>query len=405
MIREKGIYMWKLPEEYKEKEILYRRLILFALGLGLIVVYFSQILSVIGAFVWMIMPFIIGGFLAFCLNTFTRVIKRFGAKVLKIEYNPKQEVWYKLITTLIIVVILCCVIFYVGPSLIGSIEKIASELPGRIQSLISTAYAKSEKYPSIHNWMEENEELLSDVPKLVTSFFSFLSSGAASSDTLGGFKSFITSTFSWIWVLFLSVVFSFIAFFNTTRFVKEGRMIAIAFLPPKAYEKAAFLTRKISRVFSQYLGGTVLECCILATLVSVFGLIFRIPNAVLVGVFCGFCALVPMFGATTGAIICTLVILIDSPAKAITFIIMFICIQQVEGNFIYPNVVGKSVGLPAMYVLVAITIGGSLAGIMGMIISIPVATVIYELITEQAQKRIDSHEIKAELLYDEQQDS
>ncbi len=95
-----------------------------------------------------------------------------------------------------------------------------------------------------------------------------------------------------------------------------------------------------------------------------------------------------MFGATVGAIICTLFLLMESPGKAITFLIMFICIQQVEGNFIYPNVVGKSVGLPPMFVVVSITIGASLAGIIGMIVSIPVASVIYEMITRQAQKRM-----------------
>lgn len=386
--------MWKLPKQYRDREILYRRLILFTLSLGLIVVYFSQILGLIGNAIWICLPFIIGAILAFALNTFCRVIMRLSGMAFHREFSEKSVPFFKVMTLLIdaLAVILVCV--YVLPSLIVSLQKLAVELPEKLDLLIDEIYRKSVKIPFLHTWMDENQELIHDAPSLVTRLFSFITTGTAG-DALVGMKDLISSTFSWIWILFLSVVFSFIAFFNTRQFVREGKLVARAYMPDWLYQQTASFVKLVSRIFSQYLGGTVLECLILASLVSIGGLIFQIPNAVLAGVVCGICALVPMFGATAGAVICTLFIFIDSPGKAITFLIMFICIQQVEGNFIYPNVVGKSVGLPAMYVVVAITIGASVAGILGMILSIPVFTVIYELITQHARARVEEQE-KAE---------
>lgn len=102
----------------------------------------------------------------------------------------------------------------------------------------------------------------------------------------------------------------------------------------------------------------------------------------------GIGALIPMFGAICAAFLCTLLILIQSPAQGVTFFIMFICIQQIEGNFIYPNVVGKSVGLPSMYVIVAITVGASIGGVLGMVVFIPFFSSIYRLLREYEKKRM-----------------
>lgn len=383
--------MWKIPEKYREKEVLYRRLILFTLFLGLIVVYFSQILGIIGAAIWVLMPFIIGAILAFCLNTLTRVLMRFSRKVFHLKTTRRTLPAFKLVTILIVALVVVLIMVFVIPSLVNSVQRLAVEMPVKLSALVDTVYKKTVNVPMIHDWMDENRQMLSNMPSLLGNIAMILVTGSAS-DSIAGMTHLISSTMSWIWIVFLSVVFSFICFFNTTKFVNEGKLVAKAFLPEGIYQWLAHFLKMVSRIFSQYLGGTVIECLILAALVSVFGLIFNIPNAVLVGVVCGTCALVPMFGATTGAVVCTLFIFLDSPGKAITFLIMFICIQQVEGNFIYPNVVGKSVGLPAMYVVLAITIGGSVAGVLGMILSIPITTVFYELLMENAKARVEKKE-------------
>lgn len=379
--------MLKLPKEYHDKEILYRRLILFTLSLGLIVVYMPRILGLIGTAIWVCLPFIIGTFLAFVLNTFCKVLMRFGRYTLKIEHNEKYLPVYRILTLLILLGFVTLLLVFIIPQLISSVEHLATEFPAYLTRLVARIYDYSERFPMVRDWLDQNNDLVSDVPNLLGKVSSFLFAGTAGT-TLENIQGVLSNTFSWIWIMFLAVAFSIIAFFNSTTFIKESRMIAKAYMPPRLYRDCSRLTSLIVEIFTQYIGGTVLECIILATLVSVFGLIFQIPYAVLIGVFCGICALVPMFGATAGAVLCTMLLLMQSPGKALTFLIMFICIQQVEGNFIYPNVVGKSVGLPPMFVIVAITIGASMAGILGMIISIPVASVIYALILDQAKNRM-----------------
>lgn len=378
--------MFKLPKEYRDWEILARRVILFALGVGLIVVYMPQILGFISKAVWICLPFIIGGFLAFVLVIFQRVLMKFGKYTLRQQNPEKYLIVYKIVTLVIVVGFIALMIAFIIPQLISSLESIAAELPGYLDKLVDKAYTCSEKYPWLKELLDENQDILTDLPGLISRLASFLFAGSAGS-SIENLQVILNSTFSWIWIIFLSIAFSLIAFFNAHSFQEEANLICKAYLPEKIYNSASRLLNMVASIFTQYIGGTVLECIILATLVSVFGLLFRIPYAILCGVFCGICALVPMFGATAGAIICTLVMLMESPGKAVTFLIMFICIQQVEGNFIYPNVVGKSVGLPPMFVIVSITIGASIAGILGMVISIPVASVIYALILDKARRK------------------
>lgn len=176
--------------------------------------------------------------------------------------------------------------------------------------------------------------------------------------------------------------------FNKEQVVHETKSLLKAYLPEKNYDRVRHVLKLIIRIFTSYVGGTCLECLILASLVTVGSLILKIPYAFLVGLVVGIGALVPMFGALAAAILCAFFIAMTSPVQGLTFIIMFICIQQVEGNFIYPHVVGKSVGFPPMYIIVAITIGANVAGIIGIIIFIPICSCIYQLVSEDVLSRL-----------------
>lgn len=375
--------MLKLPQQYKDIEILIRRLILFALGIGLLVFYIGPIFNIIGTAVWILLPFLIGAVLAFVLNTLCRVLMNSCHRFLHWKTTGKWVTFYKVLTLLIILGILVIFIATIIPQAASSVEKISSELPHHIETLYQTALKMTADISFLHEWLVENADLFLDAPTLISRVSSFLATGSAA-QSVDAFSRIISSTFSWLWILFLSLVFSIIAFFNTQQFIKEGKLVGRAFLSDSMYDKTDQFLSLVAKTFSQYIGGTVLECIILGTLVTIGALILRIPDAALFGLIIGICALVPMFGATAGGIFSSLMIFMDSPMKGITFLIMFIAIQQVEGNFIYPNVVGKSVGLPPMYVVIAITIGASLAGILGMIVSIPVTSVIYAMITTKA---------------------
>lgn len=387
--------MLKLPPKYRDKEILYRRLIIFTLSLGLLVVYAAQIFDFTANAIWVCLPFIVGGILAFVLNTFCSVIMRLAGRFLHWKTGEKVLPYYRILTLVIILVFIALLVAFIIPQIGSSIEGLTRDLPSNYSRLYQEVYDIAGKIPGIQGWMDDHEDILKDGPELLNQLIGFISTGTAG-NTLGSFTQVISSTFSWLWTLFLSLVFAVIAFFNTRQFKEESQLITKAYLPERFYQPLHEFVQMVSRIFAQYIGGSVLECMILAGLVMVGGLIFQIPYAVLIAVLIGICALVPMFGATVGAILCTVFLFFLSPGKAITFLIMFICIQQVEGNFIYPNVVGKSVGLPPMFVVVSITIGASLAGVFGMIVSIPIATVIYEMITSKAKKRMVIKEEKSD---------
>lgn len=216
---------------------------------------------------------------------------------------------------------------------------------------------------------------------------SWLVSGGAN-DIFGSIFMILSTTFSWFAQAFIAIVFSFLLLFNKKQVVRETKSLLKAYLPEKDYEKTRHVLKLIIRIFTSYVGGTCLECLILASLVTAGSLIMKIPYAFLIGLVVGIGALVPMFGALVAALLCTFFIAITSPVQGFTFIVMFICIQQVEGNFIYPHVVGKSVGFPPMYIIVAITIGANVAGIIGIIIFIPICSCIYQLVSEDVLTRL-----------------
>lgn len=387
-------FMLNLPPKYRDTEILIRRLILFALGIVLLVVYIGPIINIIGTAIWICLPFLIGAVLAFVLNTLARVLMNLCHRFLHWKTTGRWVLFYKVLTLVLILSGVAVFLATIVPQAASSLQKITTELPGHILEMYDWALEHTKTITFANDWLVQNEELFQDAPTLITRVGSFLATGTAG-ESMNSVKEIISSTFSWLWIVFLSLVFSIICFFNTAQFVREGKLVGRAFLKPSVYKAVDDFMTLVARTFSQYIGGTVLECLILGTLVTIGGLILQIPDAALFGMIIGICALVPMFGATAGGIFSSLLIFMDSPVKGITFLIMFLAIQQIEGNFIYPNVVGKSVGLPPMYVIIAITIGGSLAGILGMIVSIPVTSVIYGLITQKAQDVLARKQQKA----------
>ena len=143
------------------------------------------------------------------------------------------------------------------------------------------------------------------------------------------------------------------------------------------------------RTFSSFITGQCLEAVILGVMFFVSMSLLKFPYALLVGILVAFTALIPVFGAFIGCVVGAFLILMVNPMQAIGFIALFLVLQQVEGNLIYPHVVGNSVGLPSIWVLAAVTVGGSLMGIMGMLVFIPLASVVYALIREWVYRRLE----------------
>ena len=166
-------------------------------------------------------------------------------------------------------------------------------------------------------------------------------------------------------------------------------------LPVKRADRALEILRLANRTFSSFLSGQCLEAVILGTLFVVAMTVFRLPYAVLVGVLIALTALIPIVGAFIGCGVGALLIAVTDPWKALVFVILFLVLQQIEGNLIYPHVVGSSVGLPSIWVLAAVTLGGKLMGVAGMLFFIPLCSVLYALFRDFVKGRLAEKQVPA----------
>ena len=246
----------------------------------------------------------------------------------------------------------------------------------------------------VNSWLETLPIPADSIPELevdwdrITEYVSsFLKSGIGPffSATL----SITTSIFSGIFNLVLGLVFSIYVLLQKETLARQSRMVIEAWIPER-YSKMIFKVASLSnRIFNKFVEGQFLEAIIIGVLCFIGMSILGMPYAMVIAALVGFTALIPVFGAFIGTGIGAFLIIMVDPMKAFWFIVFILVLQQVEGNLIYPKVVGSSIGLPGIWVLVAVTIGGSAFGILGMLIGVPLSSVIYALFRESVHKRLD----------------
>lgn len=373
-----------------EKEKMYQRLIIFTLLIGMVIYYFEKIFRFLGWIGQMCLPFLLGAGLAFVFNIISNNLMRYSIKWFDIKDTKIKRMISNVLSILIVFAVFIAFVGIVIPRILFSIQLLLTNFPQMIYEFYVWLLDVTKNVDVVHDFLQHldinafSTFAMDNVSKKVSSW---LVSGGAN-DIFGSIFTILSTTFSWFAQAFITIVFSFLLLFNKEQVVHETKSLLQAYLPEKNYERVRHVLKLIIRIFTSYVGGTCLECLILASLVTVGSLILKIPYAFLVGLAVGIGALVPMFGALVAAILCAFFIAMTSPVQGLTFIIMFICIQQVEGNFIYPHVVGKSVGFPPMYIIVAITIGANVAGIIGIIIFIPICSCIYQLVSEDVLTRL-----------------
>lgn len=371
---------------------MYQRLIVFTLLIGMVIYYFEKIIGFLGWISTMCLPFLLGAGLAFVFNIISNNLMRYLIKWFNIKDTKIKRIISNVLAIFIVFAVFAAFVGIVIPRILFSIQLLLSNFPQMIYEFYIWLLDISKPVDAIHNFLQNldinafSSYAIDNVSKRISSW---LVSGGAN-DIFGSIFNILSTTFSWLAQAFITIVFSFLLLFNKKQVKRETISLLKAYLPERDYEKTRHVLKLIIRIFTSYVGGTCTECLILASLVTTGALILKIPYAFLVGLVVGIGALVPMFGALVAALLCTFFIAMASPVQGLTFIIMFICIQQVEGNFIYPHVVGKSVGFPPMYIIVAITIGANVAGIFGIIIFIPICSCIYQLVSEDVLSRLQT---------------
>ena len=235
----------------------------------------------------------------------------------------------------------------------------------------------------ISKWLSD---LNLDVDKLMDSAMSFFQNGAG--NVLNSTMSAIGSIVSGVTTFVIAFVFACYVLLQKEKLRVQVTKVMYAFLPEKRVEWCLEVCSLTAKSFSSFLTGQCVEALILGMMFFIVMSILNMPYTLLVAVLIAFTALIPIFGAFIGCVVGAFLILMVDPLQALVFVIMFLILQQIEGNMIYPKVVGKSVGLPSIWVLAAVTIGGNLMGIVGMLIFIPIVSVVYTLFRASVYKRL-----------------
>ncbi len=312
-------------------------------------------------------------------------------KIMKNEDKPfnKSKRFISIFLSLFIIIfVISWLMSLVIPELINVIKnciQYLSELPLEIKPYIDEM---AKMYPELGN---ELSEFQIDFSNILNTSIEFLKN--AGSGLIGFVGNAISSTVSSVANLVVGIIFTFYLLMSKEKIGKNFRKIVLAFFPEKYSRKIIDITMLSKNAFTNFITGQLKEAIILGVLCYIGMLILQLPYSLTISLLTMVTALVPIFGAFIGATVGVVLLLAVSPIKAIIFLIFIIVLQQIETNLIYPKVMGQSVGLPGIIVLVAITVGGSLSGVLGMLVALPIASILYTLLRASVDKRLKEKDI------------
>ena len=360
--------------------ISYVAIIIFAL------VNFDKIIKALGYVINVLSPFIIGALLAFVLNVLIKFIetKIFG----KIKDG---KVWKKIkrpLSITISLILVGLIIYFVMnlliPQLRNSVSLFTETLPGYKEDVIDIL----EKFDVGEKTIDKVSEYLDNFTKVITDYIK-----GNSKDVLSITTEVAASIISIVSKGIISLVFAIYIIAQKETLKRQVNKLMKAYLKPRVSDKITDIAVMSNKTFSNFVTGQCLEAIIFGILCFFGMLALRLPYASTISVVIGFTALIPVFGSIIGTALGAFLILMISPVKAIIFVVFIIVLQQLEGNLIYPKVVGKSIGLPGMWVLFSVTIGASVAGIWGMLVATPLFSVLYSIFSKMINDRINKNKV------------
>ena len=341
--------------------------------------------NTIGFIVKLIFPFILGLAIAFILNVIVNVLEKKIFNKLKaknIFYRFKRPLSITL-SILLLLLIIIFLVFLVVPELVKTVSMFAQNIPAVGENIKNWLENITTNYPDISNQIK-NINL--DWDSINDSIIEYAQTGLGA--ILNGSINFIMSTISGIVNFVVGFIFAVYILLQKETLIRQTKKLLYAYLPNKISNRIIHIASVTNKTFNNFATGQLTEAFILGLLCCIGMLILGLPYAVTIGVLVGFTSLIPLVGAFIGAAVGVVLIVVSSPIKAVIFVIFIIILQQIEGNLIYPKVVGNSVGLSGMWVMVAITVGGSAFGLIGMIICVPIAFDIYIVMSEKIKERI-----------------
>ena len=348
--------------------------------------------------IWeLISPFVTGAAIAFIFNVPMRAIER------PLESIRKQSVrrGFSLILTIAaLALVITFVVELLVPQIRLTVDSLTQQIPAFVEKTAASLVVLMDEHPELKTWILESLNLQS------IEWSAFLKQtltivGESISSVMGSAFNVIGNLTGVIVNTVISIVFAIYCLCRKEILARQGRRILYSLLPENYADEIIRVLRLTNVTFSNFISGQCLEAVILGCLFALVMALLKMPYIPLVSVVIAVTALIPVVGAFVGCVVGAFFILVNDPVQAVTFIGMFLVIQQLENNLIYPRVVGTSIGIPGMWVLVAVTVGGELLGVGGMFLMIPLAAVGYTLAREFTDRRLAERNIPAEKLMDQ----
>lgn len=350
-----------------------------------------NIVNIVNGIIGLIFPFIIGGAIAFVINVPMRQIeKHLFSKTKYAKLKKCRRGIALLLTIALFLGVISIAMVIIIPEISSTVKDVTEKVPDAIDLAIEKLENVSDKNPEIQKQIESV-----DWHETTTSIIEWLRNGVGNYVNAG--VEFVGDIISGITTFVIGLVFAIYILVQKEKLSSQIKQILYSFLKKEVAESIIKMGKISNVTFSNFLSGQFLEACILGTMFFIAMTILRLPYALMMGFLIALTALIPIVGAFLGCAVGALLILIDSPIKALIFVVMFLVLQQLEGNLIYPHVVGNSVGLPSIWVLVAVTLGANLMGIVGMLVFIPICSILYALFREVVKKRLKERHISEEL--------
>lgn len=373
-----------------------RKWILILVAISLLMVWTMQRIEFIPEFIsqsiGFFSPLLIGIFIAFVVNLPMRFIENLLFSVKWKKYDDLRENLKRPVSMIlsfaILIGIIVALLFLVLPDLVDTVVSFSTQLPQSITSFQSWVSSVDASDNEIINWLSTSSFSINN---LMQRMINWLNNGL--SNVASSAFAWISKLFSGFMNFFFGLVFSIYFLLQKEKIAKQAKQLSYAIFPEHAVDRVLQLGHLVNNVFSGFISGQGFEALILGFLNFLGMQIFGFPYPLTISVMIVIGALIPIFGAVISAALGALLIMVQSPLMALTYMIMIIIIQQIEGNFIYPRVVGKSVGLPALWVLFAVMFGSKLFGFMGLLLSVPTFSVIYILLRSWSRVKVQEKNI------------
>ena len=355
-------------------------LILIGVAAYLMLSNFEFVIAILVKIKDAIFPFVLGIVLAFVLNIFMTKIENLLNKV---QENRKKKIPTRVISIAISLIIFILGLTFIAlelvPELVNNINVLIKNIPTIFQNVESYIMKMLEAFPQVQDKIKDIFSDTANINNILVNVLNYIANGF-----VGFVSNFVTS----IITIFTGLIFAIYMLCQKEELINGCKKVIRAYLPKKKADRLMEIGSLSNYTFTRFVSGQCLEALILGCIFFVILTVFRFPYALLISVLTTITALIPIFGALIAMVVGAILIATVNPLQALLFVGLFLIIQQIEGNVIYPKVVGKSVGLSPIWTLLAVTVGGNLFGIPGMLIGLPLASVVYALIKKDINNKI-----------------